>query len=112
MTVVLDTGPLVSWLDPDDPRHERAVAMLDPLLGGSRGMLVSTDYVYDEGMTLIRMRKASEELAESSHRLFWGPWDGIPRALRVMSTSLDDLQQAGRFQVEHFDQGLPSPMPR
>lgn len=106
MTVVLDTGPLVSYMDPDDRRYDRACSLMEPLLAGRHGMLLTTDTVYDEGMTLIRRRKRSRELLVAFHELFWGPWEGFPRPFQVLSTSLEDHRAAGELQVSHHDQGL------
>jgi predicted nucleic acid-binding protein len=105
MTALLDTGPLVAYLDPDDARHEQATRLLRRLLSGQLGLLLSTDTVYDEGMTLIRVRKKNRRLMESYHALFW-PEANEPRPFEVLQTDLDQIKRAGAYQIQHFDQGL------
>lgn len=105
MAVLVDTGPLVAYLDKTDRDHERAMAILDPPFAGRMGMVLSTDCVFDEGMTLIRARKQSRPLLERFHALFWGPWPAS-RPFEVVSTTPDDYRAAGCFQIQHFDQGL------
>lgn len=106
MAALVDTGPLVAYLDPDDPDHDRAKAMLRPLWAGRMGLVASTDGVYDEGMTLIRARKQSRPQMEAYHRLFFGPWEDASRPFEVLQTTPEDHRLAGAFQVRHFDQGL------
>lgn len=105
MATLVDTGPLVAYLDPDDPNHPRAKRLVRPLLAGHRGMVLSTDCVYDEGMTLIRARKKSRPLLERFHTLFWGPWP-VGRPFEAVFTTADEYRTAGQFQIQHFDQGL------
>jgi predicted nucleic acid-binding protein len=69
------------------------------------GPVLSTDCVFDEGMTLIRIRKKSRPLLERFQRLFWGPWTET-RPFGILSTTEDDYREAGRFQIQHFDQEL------
>ncbi len=106
MTVLLDTGPLVSYMDRDDHLHEEATRLMEPLLAGRHGMLLTTASVYGEGMTLIRRRKRTRQLLVAFHELFWGPWEAFPRPFQVLSASLDDHRAAGEFQIQHHDQGL------
>lgn len=46
---LVDTGPLVAYLDGSDPEHARAVASLD----GWKGRLVTTSAVVTEAMHLV-----------------------------------------------------------
>ncbi len=79
-----DTAGWVACADEADPAHKRAVAARDGWLEEG-GFLVTTDYVIDETLTLIRVRlglAAAErwwEQIESSSRLKL-EWIGIERA--------------------------------
>lgn len=80
----VDTGGWMACADGADPAHEAACEARDAALEAG-AILVTTDYVMDETLTLIRMRlglsaaKAWWELVESSSRLRW-EWVGIERA--------------------------------
>jgi hypothetical protein len=82
--VFVDTAGWMACADEGDPVHERACGARDAAL--ERGdVLVATDYVLDETLTLIRMRlglaaaKAWWEQIEGSSRLRW-EWIGMSRA--------------------------------
>lgn len=70
--------------DGSDPAHQVACESRDPALEQGN-VLVTTDYVMDETLTLIRMRlglrsaKARWEQVERSARLRW-EWIGMERA--------------------------------
>ena len=51
----LDTAGWMALADAGDPRHEDCVEVRDHHLK-AQGILVTTDYVMDETLTLIRMR--------------------------------------------------------
>ena len=60
-TVLVDTGPLVAYLDQDDPSHGRVVACL----GDVFGMLCTTSAVITEAMHLLEDdRNGPRRLAE------------------------------------------------
>jgi predicted nucleic acid-binding protein len=72
----VDTAGWMAMADGNDPQHQKACQVRDDwLLSG--GVLISSDYVLDETLTLIRMRlglKASStwwDQVEASRRLRW-----------------------------------------
>ena len=77
----------MSCADEADPAHKSAMKARDNWLQDG-GVLVTTDYVIDETLTLIRMRlglTAAEswwEQLEKSSRLRW-EWIGIERCQRA-----------------------------
>jgi hypothetical protein len=82
-----DTGGWISCADEADPAHQKAVKARDNWLQEG-GLLVTTDYVIDETLTLIRMRLGFTAAAlwwqqvEQSSRLRW-EWIGIERCQRA-----------------------------
>ena len=79
-----DTAGWMSCADDADSAHHRAVKARDSWLEAG-GVLVTTDYVIDETLTLIRARlglaaaKTWFEQLEGSSRLRW-EWVGTARA--------------------------------
>jgi len=80
----VDTAGWMACADAVDPAHERSRAARDTAL--EQGIvLVTTDYIVDETLTLIRKRiglRAAEkwwQQIEASSRLRW-EWIGVPRA--------------------------------
>jgi hypothetical protein len=75
-SLFVDTAGWMMLADASDPLHGRAAAYRDAWLE-SGGLFVSTDYVLDETITLIRLRLglgAAEEWwnqVEASRRLLW-----------------------------------------
>ena len=80
----VDTAGWMACVDAADPAHGPACAARDTALEEG-ALLVTTDYVMDETLTLIRMRlglpaaKAWWEQVEGSSRLRW-EWVGVERA--------------------------------
>lgn len=83
----VDTAGWVAMADAADPAHAACRASRDEWLEGG-GVLVSSDYVLDETLTLLRMRLGHAaaarwwEQVEGSHRLRW-EWVDPPRAERA-----------------------------
>ncbi|MSQ53048.1 MAG: PIN domain-containing protein [Betaproteobacteria bacterium] len=79
----VDTAGWMACADAGDPSHAPACAARDKALEQGN-LLVTTDYVMDEIMTLIRMRlglpaaKAWWEQIEASSRVRW-EWIGLER---------------------------------
>jgi predicted nucleic acid-binding protein len=75
-TVFVDTGAWMAMADADDPVHAATRRKRDELLRGG-SLFVSSDYVLDETLTLIRMRLGIDAASkwwsqiEGSSRLRW-----------------------------------------
>jgi len=87
--VFVDTAGWMACADESDPEHERACEARDSALELGN-ILIATDYVLDETLTLIRRRlglaaaKTWWDQIEGSSRLRW-EWVGIARAEKARS---------------------------
>jgi hypothetical protein len=87
--VFVDTAGWMACADGSDPEHGRARDARDSALEQG-DLLIATDYVLDETLTLIRIRlglaaaEAWWEQIEGSSRLRW-EWIGMARAERARS---------------------------
>jgi hypothetical protein len=79
----VDTAGWMACADAADPEHGRARAARDRALRGGR-VLITTDYVVDETLTLIRMRLGLEA-AET-----W--WAQVEGSSRVRHEAIDALR--------------------
>ncbi|PYV31845.1 MAG: hypothetical protein DMG09_25310 [Acidobacteria bacterium] len=85
----VDTGGWMAMADAADPRHEMCRVARDEWLRRG-GILLSTDYVLDETLTLIRLRlglrTASQwsDQIEGSRRVLW-EWINPTRAEKARS---------------------------
>jgi uncharacterized protein len=86
----VDTAGWMACADASDPSHEPACNARDAALE-SGTLLITTDYVMDETLTLIRVRlglsaaKAWWEQVENSSRVRW-EWVGMERAEKARRT--------------------------
>lgn len=83
MTFV-DTSGWYAWLVSDDPDHARASAWV----GSNRARLVTTDYVLDEALTLLRARKEENRAKELGHGVITQAW------ARLIWVEPEDVQNA------------------
>jgi hypothetical protein len=79
----VDTAGWMACADAADPAHRRARAARDAALEAGH-MLVTTDYVVDETLTLIRMR-----LGIAAAEAWWAQVDG---SSRVRHETIDALR--------------------
>ncbi|SDR43756.1 type II toxin-antitoxin system VapC family toxin [Natronobacterium texcoconense] len=63
MSVLIDTGVFVAAQNERDEHHGAATRALTAAFDGEFGALYTTDYVYDEAVTLARMRTESHREA-------------------------------------------------
>ena len=82
--VFVDTAGWMACADGNDPAHNASCEARDALLESGH-VLITTDYVMDETLTLLRMRlglavaKAWWELVKGSARVKW-EWIGVERS--------------------------------
>ncbi len=105
MTVLVDTGPLVAYLNKDDPLHGQARRRVERVLTGEWGLPLSTDFVLDEGLTLLRRRPGRVALSQAFADYFLGSTDRRP-AVQLRTTTPTLLREAVRIHFERYDRAL------
>ncbi len=56
MSIFLDTGIFVAFVNEKDRNHSRAVELVDDLRRGTYGIPYTSDYVFDEAVTVALAR--------------------------------------------------------
>lgn len=105
MSVFVDTGVLYAHHDADAERHESAVATLDELLDGRYGQPYLSDYVFDETVTLTRVRTSSFDAADTIARRILGE-GSYPTVFELVNTEPDDFRDALETFRRYDDHGL------
>ncbi|MHB1493785.1 MAG: type II toxin-antitoxin system VapC family toxin [Thermoplasmataceae archaeon] len=67
--IFLDTSVLVSYLVEKDSNHPRAVILVDEIVSGKHGSAVTSDYVFDETVTVALVRSKSLDIAVAAGAL-------------------------------------------
>jgi predicted nucleic acid-binding protein len=97
--VFVDTGGWVACADRSDPAHAACTAVRDATLEAGR-ILITTDYVVDETLTLIRFR-----LGLAAANAWWQQIDGSGR-LRWERVESDRFEQARQLFCQYRDKDL------
>ena len=83
MTIFVDTGVFYAHHDADAARHEIATTALNTLLSSPEyGRILTSDYVYDETVTLTQHRTGSTTVARTVGQRIRG--DGYPDAIELL----------------------------
>ena len=105
MSVFVDTGVFYAHHDTDASRHDVAMESLSRVLRSSEyGRVMTSDYVYDEVITLTQRRTNSIDDALAVGRRIRG--DGYPDALELLHSSPDRFEEAVRVHRTYADQAL------
>jgi predicted nucleic acid-binding protein len=72
MSVVIDSGVFYAHADTDATRHDDAVRVFDAIIDGEEGQPYTSDYLYDETVTLTLSRTGSFERAKQVGRRIRG----------------------------------------
>jgi uncharacterized protein len=99
--VFVDTGGWMACADQSDPAHVACTAARDATFEAG-GLLVTTDFVVDETLTLIRCR-----FGLAAANTWWQQIDGSAR-LRWERVENDRLERARHHFSQYRDKDLPS----
>ncbi|MDZ7745709.1 MAG: type II toxin-antitoxin system VapC family toxin [Halobacteriales archaeon] len=93
MSVFVDTGVFYAYYDRSSSRHDSAVAAFEPLFDGEYGRPYTSDYVFDETVTLTRNRTSSFERADAvAERLL--ATDGQPKTFELLNVGPEVVQDS------------------
>lgn len=105
MSVLVDTGVLYAHHDVDAERHDAAVSAMNAVLDGHYGQPYVPDYVYDETVTLTRMRTGSFSAAETVSDRILGN-GSFPDVFELVHVGLDDFDAAVETWTRYDDHEL------
>ena len=91
--IFVDTGAWFAAVTPTDPNHERAAAFLS----ANREPLITTDYVVDETLTLLRARGERQRALMLGERFFAGD------VAEIYHLTTEDVQRAWEVFRDYAD---------
>lgn len=105
MSVFVDTGVFYAHHDEDAPRHDAATAAMRAVVSGEFGTPITSDYVYDETVTLTysRFDDVSEAVAVGNRILGRG---AHPDAVDLLFVDSEAFFTAVDLLERYDDQGL------
>lgn len=105
MSVFVDTGVFYAHHDTDATRHDVGVAALTRVLRSAEyGRVMTSDYVYDEVVTLTQRRTGDVAAGIEIGRRIRG--DGYPAAVELLYASPTLFDDAVDVYERYTDQGL------
>ncbi|UIP00282.1 PIN domain-containing protein [Halobaculum sp. CBA1158] len=105
MSVLVDTGVLYAHHDTDASRHDVGARALTRVLGSTEyGRVFTSEYVYDEAVTLTYRRTGRMADAVELGRRIRG--EGYPDAIDLLSSSPARFEDAVAAFEQYADHGL------
>jgi len=100
MAVFLDTGAFMAYRNEKDAHHEKADGIVRGALKGKFRKIYTSDFVYDEAMTLALVRTGRKEVALDISEVILSP--------RIDMVFVDDLvlKDAQELFFRYFDRGV------
>lgn len=95
MSIIIDTGLFVAFHDKKDQNHERATQLIEGVATGDYGLPYTSDYIFDEAVTLARIRTGRQEIAESLGKMILG--EGNPKFLVMLRVNEQTFREAWRI---------------
>lgn len=105
MSVVIDTGVFYALQNERAANHEAAKNALSRVLPGEFGRPYTTDYVYDETVTLVRSRTNSFREASTVGNRILGD-DEYPDAIELINVSKELFDQSVAVFKRYYDHAL------
>ncbi|MCD6114521.1 MAG: type II toxin-antitoxin system VapC family toxin [Thermoprotei archaeon] len=101
MSIFIDTGVFVAARNRSDINHERAVELLRKALKGEYGRLYTSDYVFDEAVTVALVRTGSPRIA-----LDIGNFILSSRKLKIIHVNKTIFKEAWNIFTKYSQKGL------
>ena len=104
MGVFLDTGIFVAFHNTRDTNHTRALELIRALVEGGLGTAYTSDYIFDEAVTVALVRTGRPENALAVGRMILG--EITAPFLAILRVGEDDFKKAWKLFSQHADRGL------
>jgi len=101
MGIFLDTSGIVAVRNEDDINHEKAKTIMKSILKTKYGACYTSDYVFDEAVTITLVRTKKMELAVDV-----GNYILKSKSIIKLFTSMDDFYEAWNLFLKYKDKKL------
>lgn len=100
MAVFIDTGAFMAYRNQKDVYHSTADGLIRRALNGEFGSIFTTDYIYDEALTLAMVRTGNKSVAKDISDVMLSP--------RIEMINIDGiiLEPARDLFFRLFDKGI------
>lgn len=105
MSLFIDTGVFYAQQDESAPRHETACEAIATVSAGSYGRLFTSEYVYDETVTLVRQRTGRFTDAKQAGDRICGV-DPFPRAFDLLFVTESEFSRTREIFETYDDHSL------
>jgi predicted nucleic acid-binding protein len=105
MSVFVDTGVFYAQHDSDASRHGPAVDAMRRLASGEFGRVYTSDYVYDEAVTLTRQRTGNHSAARTIGERIRGT-GAFPKLAELLHVTETEFQVTVELFDRYHDQSL------
>jgi hypothetical protein len=106
MSIFIDTGIFVAFFNVRDVNHKRAVELIKKAVRGGFGLLYTSDYIFDESVTVALMRTKKLSIAVNVGRLILGELEGIPPFLIRLAVDERVFEEAWKLFSNYAEKGL------
>ena len=83
--IFVDTGVFAAYVIEKDPGHKSAVHTLSECMRGKHGSVFTSDFIYDEALTLTLARTSRCDTALRVHKLIFGETEELPHFVHMLS---------------------------
>ena len=104
ITVLIDTGVFVAFHNIRDENHEAALRLISAIACGEMGPALTTDYVFDESVTVTLIRTRRPELAISLGKLILG--ETTPPFIEIARVNVEQFKRAWSLFGKYSGKGL------
>jgi len=104
MGVFLDTGIFVAFHNTRDENHNRALELMRRIVDGSLGTAYTSDYIFDEAVTVALVRARRPEMAIAVGRMILG--ELTAPFLAILRVDDDIFKEAWKLFQRYARRGL------
>jgi predicted nucleic acid-binding protein len=107
VSVFIDTGIFIAYINRKDEHHAAASALLEDVMKNKYGPAFTSDFVFGEAVTFILYKTGDINKAISMRDLIFGNEErGIPRFMNVLYVDEDLLKKAWSTFVKYADKKM------
>ncbi|MHA1298831.1 MAG: type II toxin-antitoxin system VapC family toxin [Candidatus Helarchaeota archaeon] len=106
MTIFLDSGIFIAFLNKKDVNHGRAKNLIKKIVKKEFGLAISSDYIFDEAVTATLIRTKKLEFALKVGELILGINQDFPNIVKLIYISREIFLDAWKKFIKYKEKRL------